>query len=144
MLSQKTKYAIRCVLYLNSESSPEKGLKNGDDVAKALKTPVAFTKKILLQLVKNGVISSTKGPGGGFYVPKENLDIPVIKIVEIMGDMEYFSACGLSLDKCSDKYPCPIHDVFKAGRDRLLNLLKNKTIDKLAREVNKKNLYIGR
>lgn len=143
MLSQKTKYAIRAVLYLSNESCPEK-VKNGKDVAKALKTPLEFTKKILLQLSKAGIIVSNKGPGGGFYIPKKNLNLSLIKIVETMEDTDYFTSCGLGLDKCSDKYPCPIHDVFKLGRDKLFALLKNKTIGELAKEVSTNKFYLAR
>ncbi|MFP5471295.1 MAG: RrF2 family transcriptional regulator [Bacteroidia bacterium] len=144
MLSQKCKYAIRAALYLSIESNLSKGLKSGKDVSEALKIPLAFTGKILLELSRAGIITSVKGPGGGFYLSKENLRIPVIEIVKAMGDISFFTSCGLGLHKCSDDHPCPIHNTFKIGRDSLLTLFQNKTIGELGREVKKSELFLVR
>ena len=144
MLSQKCKYAIRAVLYLSMENDSDKGLKGGKDVSEALKTPLAFTGKILQELAKKNIISSLKGPGGGFYLSKENHKIPIIKIVEAMGDLSYFHSCGLGLSECSDDAPCPIHDSFKIGRDNLLALFESKTIGDLGQEINESGLFLVR
>lgn len=144
MLSQKCKYAIRSVLYLATKSTQEKGLKGGKDVSEALKIPVAFTGKILLELARAGVITSVKGPGGGFFLSEENKKIPLIRIIEVMGDISYFTSCGIGLPDCSDKHPCPIHDTFKVGRNNLLELFENKTIGELGKEINEKDLFLVR
>lgn len=144
MLSQKCKYAIRAVLYLSLESKQKKGLKGGRDVAEALKTPLAFTSKILLELSRDKIVSSVKGPRGGFYIPEENMKLPVIKIVESMGDLAYFTSCGLGLEECSNDRPCPIHDTFKIGRDSLYELFKNKTIEELGTEIIESDLFLVR
>lgn len=144
MLSQKCKYAIRAVLYLSIESNQGKGLKGGKDVSDDLKIPLAFTGKILLELARADIITSVKGPGGGFFLSKKNLSIPIIKIVEAIGDITYFTSCGLGLDECSEEHPCPIHDVFKIGRDNLLSLFKNKTIGELGTEIKDSSLFLVR
>ena len=144
MLSQKCKYAIRSVLYLSIESNRGNGLKGGKDVSDALKIPLAFTGKILLELARADIITSVKGPGGGFFLSQENQKIPMIKIVEAMGDIAYFTSCGLGLDECSDEHPCPIHDVFKIGRDSLLSLFKSKTIGELGTDIKESELFLVR
>lgn len=144
MLSQKCKYAIRAVLYLSIESNKQKGLKGGKNVSEALKIPLAFTSKILLELARAGILTSVKGPGGGFFLSPDNLKVPIITIVEAMGDIGYFSSCGLGLDECSEEHPCPIHDSFKFGRDKLLTLFNTKTIGELAEDINIQNLYLVR
>lgn len=144
MLSQKCKYAIRSVLYLAIESNQENGLKGGKDVSEALKISQSFTGKILLELARAGIITSVKGPGGGFFLSEENKNVPLIRIVEVMGDISYFTSCGLGLSECSDDHPCPIHDTFKIGRNSLLEQLKNKTIGVLGNEINEKDLFLVR
>lgn len=144
MLSQKCKYAIRAVLYLSIESNRVKGLKGGKDVSEAIKIPLAFTGKILQELAKSNVISSIKGPGGGFYLTDENLNYSIIKIVETIDGLSSFKSCGLGLDKCSDDFPCPIHDTFKLGRDELFKWLTNKTIKELANGVKINKLFLTR
>ena len=65
MLSNSSKYAINAVIYLAANSSESKriGVK---EVADALHIPLPFLAKILQALVRKKVISSNKGPGGGF------------------------------------------------------------------------------
>ncbi len=144
MLSQKCKYAIRAVLYLSIESNKEKGLKGGKKVSENLKIPLAFTSKILKELAGKNIISSIKGPGGGFYLSEENLKNPIIKIIEAMGDISYFSSCGLGLTECSEERPCPIHDSYKLSRDKLWTLFNDKTIDELGKEVKESDLFLVR
>ena len=144
MLSQKCKYAIRAVLYLSAESSTHKGLKGGKEVSNALLIPLPFTSKILQELSRENIISSVKGPGGGFYLSPENLRLTLIKIVEAMGDASYFSSCGLGLVECSEEHPCPIHDTFKVSRNNLLDLFNNKTIGELGVEVKHSGLFLVR
>ena len=144
MLSQKCKYAIRAVLYLTIESNPDKGLKSGKNVSDALKIPMAFTSKILLELARADIITSVRGPGGGFFLTEKNKSIPIIKIVEAMGDIAFFTSCGLGLSECSEEHPCPIHDTFKIGRDKLLNLFNNTTIGALGKEITESELFLVR
>ena len=142
MLSQKTKYALRAVLYLSIESDPKIGLKGGKDVSEALKMPTAYTGKILQDLARVNVITSLKGPGGGFSVSEENTKEPLLNIVEAMGDLPFFSLCGLGLSQCSDDQPCPIHNIFKGCRDELLKWFQNKTIADLGDDLIKRELYL--
>ena len=71
MFSKACKYGIRAVLFLvvngdeNSRISPE-------TIAETLEVPRHFLAKILQQLSKNGLVSSVKGPGGGFFLSPEN------------------------------------------------------------------------
>lgn len=144
MLSQKCKYAIRSVLYVAAESNPEKGLKGVREISDALKIPFAFTGKILQELVKKHVVSSIKGPKGGFYLSEENAKVPLYDIVDIMGDVSYFKSCGLGLTECSEEHPCPIHDAFKVSRNNLLELFRTKTIGEIGKDVKESELFLVR
>lgn len=144
MLTQKTKYAIRGVLYLATTSTEIPTLKSGKDVSKALKIPLAFTGKILQQLARENIILSTKGPGGGFGLSEKNMNVPLYKILEVMDDTSFFTECGLGLSECSEAHPCPIHNTFKKSREDLLQLFKEKTIKDLSDDVRGNLLYLVR
>ena len=75
MFSQACKYAIRAVLYLAVHASEGKkvGVK---DIAAALDVPKYFLAKILQQLSRNNLISSTKGPSGGFFLSEKTAKRP--------------------------------------------------------------------
>ena len=60
-------YALRGVLYLSTinEDKPRVQL---DEIAAKLSIPRHFLGKVMKKLVKEGVLSSMKGPFGGFSV----------------------------------------------------------------------------
>ena len=134
MISNKCKYALRAVLYLAVESSISKKIRK-DVLAEELEIPMPYLAKILQELVPKNVISSSKGPNGGFYLTEENLNAPVISVIEAIDGLSYFEQCGLGLKNCSDGNPCPIHLEFKQVRDRLKAVFSNKSIQKLASEI---------
>lgn len=135
MFSKACEYGIRAVIYIWSQN--DKGKKLGiKDICKEIDAPEFFTAKILQSLAKQGVISSAKGPNGGFYVgtAQENLTLMDL-VVAIDGD-QLFKGCGLGLRQCSEETPCPIHSEFKVIRNELSEMLRNKKLVDLASEIN--------
>jgi Rrf2 family protein len=67
ILSKSCEYAIRATVYvaLKSQKSEKTGI---IEVAKAIGSPMHFTGKILQTLVRKKILSSAKGPNGGFFV----------------------------------------------------------------------------
>ena len=143
MLSQKCKYAIRTVLYLSIEGNKTYP-KGGKEISTTLKIPEAYTGKILQELAKKNIITSVKGPGGGFYLSKENLSAPIINVIEIIDGLSFFDSCGIGLSKCSSEHPCPIHNDFKKIRTFYQNLLVKKTIGKFSVEIKDKEWSLVR
>src|SRR5690606_9204481 len=115
------------------------------DIAYAIDSPEAFTAKILQQLVKSEIISSLKGPTGGFEMNKERLSQITLKniVFAIDGDTVY-KGCGLGLKECSEMSPCPLHDKFKAIRDELNHMLTNTTVMDLADGLQKGGTFLKR
>ncbi|MCH7514721.1 MAG: Rrf2 family transcriptional regulator [Bacteroidetes bacterium] len=134
MISNKCKYALRAILFLAVESNETKKIRISE-LAEELKMPTPYLGKILQELVPKSIISSIKGPRGGFYLTEKNQQAPLIKIIEAIDGLAYFEKCGLGLEDCSDSHPCPIHEDFKKSRDHLKTVFTNKTIRELASEI---------
>ncbi len=129
MLSYTCKTAIKAVIYLASgtETGDKKSIK---DIAEHIDASGHTVSKMLQTLVKRGVINSTKGPSGGFYMTKEQQLQPIIHIVEAIDGMAVFKECGLGLSQCSATHPCPIHEQYKKPRELLEKLFReNKVVD---------------
>lgn len=143
MLSKKCQYALRAVLFLATESSVDnkRGIRQ---IAEALNIPSPFLGKILQELVRKHIITSLKGPNGGFYLTQENLEISLLEVVFTLDGSGYFTECGLGLTQCSEDHPCPIHDDFKKSRDHLKSTLEGKTILELANDIKANNLILVR
>jgi Rrf2 family protein len=134
ILSRSATYGLRAVLYLSLYSEKEErfGVKA---IAQELDLPKSYLGKVLQNLVRKGIISSAKGPRGGFYIEDESIKRPVIDIVEAIDGLERFSACGLGLHECSDENPCSIHKEYGALRDGLFNLFSNKTVEDFKNDI---------
>ena len=82
MISKACKYGIRAVIFVASRAADDTKL-NIKQIAKEVDAPEAFTAKILQTLNKHRIITSLKGPYGGFYMEEFQMEQPVINIVTI-------------------------------------------------------------
>jgi len=142
MISKACKYGIRATIFVASKQA--EGIKlNIKDIAREVDAPEAFTAKILQVLNKNHIITSLKGPYGGFFIEDYQLEQAVINIVKAIDGLSVFQECGLGLKQCSAIHPCPMHDQYKIARDALLEAFQNTTIRQLAAQVNEGDSYIN-
>ncbi len=130
MFSKACEYAIRSSIYIASQTLNGKRV-SLIDVAQKIESPETFTSKILQKLVKNNIIRSVKGPGGGFEIDINSLDsIKLIVIVEAFeGDV--LNKCSLGLNECSDTQPCPFHHKYKSVKERLIDIFENTSLGDL-------------
>lgn len=134
ILSRSATYGLRSALYLAVHTG--KGSRHGvKTIAKELNFPEAFLGKVLQSLVRKGIISSTKGPNGGFFIPEKNLGMPLIRIIEAIDGLEFFNSCGLGLHECDDDKPCPIHNKYGALRDGLFDILSETTMADIKKDI---------
>jgi len=134
IFSKTCEYAIRAVFYLAHRSS-EGHRASIKDVATGIDSPELYLGKILQDLSRKGLISSAKGPHGGFFLSQEMLNQPLIEIVRAVDGDNLFVGCGLGLKQCSEINPCPLHNEFKDIRIRITNMLSNTTIGEFNSEL---------
>ena len=141
MLSYTCKTAIKSVIYLASKTAhgDKAGMK---EIAEQINASEHTVGKILQTLVREGLINSTKGPNGGFFITKTQQNQPVIVIVEVIEGAGFFKECGLGLAKCSAIRPCPIHDDYKLARDLLEKIFRTKKIKDLCDPVTNGLAYL--
>jgi len=143
MLSTSCKYALRASVYLMSriKESERSGIR---EVAGEIGANEHTTAKILQQLVHAGILSSAKGPNGGFFIAPGKRSVFLIDIVRLIDGDQFFFECGLGLKECSEKKPCPIHHSYKAARQGLYHEFCNITIQELAANINKGMAFLKR
>ena len=142
MLTNASKYAIRAVLYL-AENSSTKSKFGAKQIADDLEIPLFFIAKILQQLAKAKVISSTKGPKGGFYTSEKDLSKNVCAILEVVEKDKVLEGCFLGLSKCDDKNPYPIHHIVAPFKEAILEKFEKQSIDELAEDIKKDGSYLS-
>jgi Rrf2 family protein len=143
MFSKTAEYAMRATIFIAQKGTIDHKL-GIDEIAKAIGSPQSFTAKILQMLTKGNkkIVSSARGPHGGFYIPKQSKKLPVRAILEAVNEEDILTKCVLGLHQCSEVKPCPMHSQYKPIKRQLIELFGKKTIQNLADEVDKENIYI--
>jgi Rrf2 family protein len=142
MFSKSTEYALRATIYIAQKGTGENKI-SIDEIAKAIDSPVSFTAKIMQALTKgNKVVSSARGPNGGFFLTEKAKKLPVRAILRVMGEEDVLEKCVLGLKRCNETEPCPMHAQYKPIRKQLKELFITKTIQELAAEIKDGIIFI--
>ncbi len=129
MFNQKTKNAIRIVTFLadNQELNKKCG---ATKIATKIGVSQPFTSKILQDLARHNIITSTKGRGGGFYISETNQKKTIIDLISVFEDHMQIYECILGLPQCTDENPCVLHHIYKDFKMEIGAFLK-KNIGKI-------------
>jgi len=127
MLAQKTRYALRSLLFLVEE---------GDDspvqlarIAETQQIPPKYLELIMLDLKKAGLVTSIRGPKGGYTLARDPASISFGEIVRIMegpialvpcASVNFYARCG----DCHDEATCAIRRAFAIVRDQSSAILE--------------------
>ncbi|MBX2887699.1 MAG: Rrf2 family transcriptional regulator [Ferruginibacter sp.] len=132
MFSKACEHGIKAVIYIATQSMEGRRVKIGD-VVKNSGSPEAFTAKVLGVLTKHHILSSHKGPNGGFEIDSRKIKSTKMSdiVFAIDGDSIY-NGCGLGLSECSNIEPCPVHHKFVKVRDEINKMLTTTSLYDLA------------
>jgi Rrf2 family protein len=134
MLSNSCRYGIRAVIYLASQpvSDGKIGIKK---ISSDLDLPAPFLAKILQVLAKQKILSSSKGPHGGFSLLKDPRKITLLDIVNTIDGYDTFTGCVMHNGTCEgvekEGKHCPLHYDYEKSRKELIKLFSNRTIHEL-------------
>lgn len=141
MFSNSVKYAIKALLYLGVNSSENQRIR-AKVISEATDIPVAYASKLLQELSRHDVVSSAKGPHGGFYLTEENRETPLFKIVSLIDGEHRLTSCVLSLQKCDELHPCPLHEMVGQTKSNFIRSIQHTTVGKLIDDVKEGKAYL--
>ena len=134
MLSKRTEYAIRALVYIQLKNSAD--IRPGvSEIAREIEAPVAYSAKILQTLTKKGLLDSMKGRGGGFFFRDKQSDLTLYDVIHVMEGKTGFDKCVFGLKSCDCDYPCPLHEKYTAIRDGYHEIVKTETIQSLTNKI---------
>jgi Rrf2 family protein len=81
------------------------------------------------------LLSSTKGPHGGFGLGRSADEIYLIDIVDIIDGQDIFNKCLIRLEDCNSKEPCSMHNKYIEIRKSLMTLFRKEKISELVDEI---------
>lgn len=99
-----------------------------------MQIPQQFLQKILRILVRSGVLTSTRGIGGGFRLARPPADIVLREIVAPFEDNDALAICPFGNPDCGASAPCPVHDKWTAVHVAYRTFVETTTLEQLANE----------
>jgi Rrf2 family protein len=112
------------------------------DIYASINVPKPYLSKLLQELARQGIISSTRGPKGGFYLTGENRRQPLIRIIEVIDGPIRLNSCMLSLEGCNEQRPCPLHVIMQPARAQLKRLLEQISVNDLSDDLHKEKSFL--
>ena len=136
MLSKKTKYGLKALVYLASQ---DKGVPvQIASIAESENISQKFLESILLTLRKNGFLGSKKGKGGGYYLIKDPNAIKMTAVMRVLeGPIAMVPCVSLNFyekcDDCPDEKACSVHELMIKVRDANLEVYRNTNLSDLVK-----------
>ncbi|HMP76126.1 MAG TPA: Rrf2 family transcriptional regulator [Kiritimatiellia bacterium] len=142
ILSTRCIYALRAVMH-TAMATREKPYVSIRAMAKELDMPFHFLTKVLQDLTRHGLLTSSRGVAGGVALARRPEDISLLSIVELMEGPEVFTRCLLGLEGCGDRKPCPLHKKWAAERKRLRALFARTRLSDITRGLMAQTLRLA-
>lgn len=136
LITRATEYAIRAILYLAKQPPGEIVLKK--DICKSQNITPAFLTKILQPLIKEGIVGSQRGVGGGFFLVKDPADISLFDIVTAQEGPLLLNNCLEKPGVCERDVFCPVHGAWSKVREDFSNTLASYTFSELVAKEKEK------
>lgn len=137
-LSKKTQYALRALYSLARAygTGPTLSAK----IAREEQIPQDFLENILLSLRRDGLVSSTKGKGGGYTLQLPPAEITIGRVIRLIEGPLAPLPCARETgyrkcDECVDDRYCGTKLVMRDVRDAIAHILDNTTLAQVCERI---------
>jgi Rrf2 family protein len=132
-LSRTSQYAIQGLIYVATQPAGEPVL--NWKIAGYLGVPPSYLAKIMQTLCRGNLLYSFRGRQGGFCLREGAEKTDLMRIVTIIEGPALTETCVLGLKVCEDMTPCPMHSRWKPIKEKIVRILREQTLEKLAAAV---------
>ena len=134
-ITQWGEYGILCLLFLDDKTS--KGCKSvtAHEISEAQSIDVQYAQQILQRLRKSGILSSSRGSQGGYFLSKSAADITLYDVLNACEGDTFEVICDhkpINKDKCIVDTLCTLKPVWHGLKGHIDKYLKGISIKDLA------------
>jgi Rrf2 family protein len=124
-------YSVRAAIDLARHWGGEP--RKAREIAASMDIPVGFLKRILAELVSQGLLISKAGPSGGYRLARRPESMTLLDIIEPNEQLLSPTRCILRGGPCDWSDFCPIHDTWCLAQTALADALDTANLEQLAR-----------
>ena len=127
-LTTKGRFAVTAMIDL--------ALHNGEgpvtlaEISERQKISLSYLEQLFGKLRRNALVSSVRGPGGGYHLAKPVLEVSVADIIVAVDEPIDATQCG-GKENCHDEHKCITHDLWMSLNERIFDYLRGITLAQL-------------
>mgnify|MGYP004447944533 FL=1 len=134
MLTKKTRYAMMALAVLAKEYG--KAPVPMSSIAEKENIPLRFIEGILRTLKNRGILNSSRGKSGGYYLLKKPEEVSLLEIVQYFEGSVSMLPCAcdsfhVPCEFYKDESNCPIRKPFSKIYDHNIEVLRTTTLNDL-------------
>jgi len=93
---------------------------------------LSYLEQLFGKLRRHGLVSSVRGPGGGYRLAKPTQDVAVADIILAVDEPIDATQCA-GKENCQDDHKCLTHDLWANLNTHIFNYLRSVTLAELVR-----------
>jgi Rrf2 family protein len=129
-LTRAADYAVRVMIHL---AKTPRGMRVSlPALAGATGAPDSFLSKVLQSLARARLVTSQRGPAGGFQISEHGRQTSMREVIEAIDGPMNLNVCLGSDQGCPRKLWCPAHPVWVKAQGALLDVLSKARISDVA------------
>jgi Rrf2 family iron-sulfur cluster assembly transcriptional regulator len=133
MLSRACEYALQAVVYISKKPQGEYTLIR--EISTGLDIPHHFLGKIMQTLVKEGILTSHKGPKGGLALTKSPSEINMMDVIAAIDGTDFTTRCIMGFKKCEEHGLCPLHLAWCDKRQEIEKMFSGESLAQLVDDL---------
>ena len=138
-LTTKGRYAVTAVLDLAFHQ--DKGPVSLAAISERQCISLSYLEQLFAKLRRNGIVNSTRGPGGGYTLQRNASEISVSDIIMAVDESVKMSGCG-DADACQGDYQCLTHDLWQELSNEIRDFLDGISLAEVMANQNVKEVSL--
>jgi Rrf2 family protein len=128
-LDRRGDYSVRAVLDLARHAG---GRRKAREIARVMDVPVRYLPQLLAPLIREGLVSATAGPEGGYALARDPSEISLLTVIECAEGSVESPRCVLRGGPCDWAETCPVHETWGRAVRSVAEVLRDTSFDRLA------------
>jgi len=128
-LTTKGRYAVTAVLDLTFHHND--GPVSLADISRRQGISLSYLEQLFSRLRRNDVVTSTRGPGGGYSLARSEDDISMAQIINAVDESYDATSCGGEGSCSGDQYQCLTHDLWQELSQEIHEFLNGITLGEM-------------
>ncbi len=130
-LTSKGRYAVTAMLDLALHA--DQGPITLSAISERQGISLSYLEQLFTRLRRSGLVSSTRGPGGGYLLNGDAADIAIADVVTAVDESVNATRCG-GEENCQDGQRCLTHDLWTELSDQIFAFLSEISLAQLVEQ----------